>query len=285
MQTVPISFPNLGIFINPGTYFSVFGYSIHWYGVIIAFGFLLAVFYGDRRAKQFGFTEDHIVSMLLIAAPLAIICARIYYCAFSWEDFRDDPISCLYVWNGGIAIYGAILGAILGGWLYCHFAKLRFTAMLDLGALGLLIGQSIGRWGNFMNREVYGVETDSFLKMGLGAGDDVKYYHPLFLYESLWNALGFVLLHFYSKRRKFDGEVFLLYIVWYGLGRGVLEGMRMQEFNLMIPGTSIPFSQVLGFASAAVAAALWAYLRFSPKHGAKKLYAQEVAEREQKAET
>ena len=212
--------------------------------------------------------------------PLAIVCARAYYCAFSWEDFRDNPISCLYIWEGGIAIYGAVIGAVAGVWLYCHFAKVRFAAMLDIGALGLLIGQSIGRWGNFMNREVYGVETESFLKMGLGEGDGVKYYHPLFLYESLWNALGFVLLHFYSKRRKFDGEVFLLYVVWYGLGRGVLEGMRMEKYNLMIPGTSIPFSQVLGFASAAVAAAVWAVRRFSPKYRGKKLWAQEIAERE-----
>ena len=283
MQTIPISFPNLGVFLNPPTTVSLFGLTVHWYGVIIAVGFLLAVFYADRRAKQFGLTEDNILSMLLISVPLAIVCARAYYCAFSWEDFRDNPISCLYIWEGGIAIYGAVIGAVAGVWLYCHFAKVRFAAMLDIGALGLLIGQSIGRWGNFMNREVYGVETESFLKMGLGEGDSVKYYHPLFLYESLWNALGFVLLHFYSKRRKFDGEVFLLYIVWYGLGRGVLEGMRMTKYNLMIPGTSIPFSQVLGFASAAVAAAVWAVLRFSPKHRGKKLWVQEKAEREAKS--
>ena len=280
MATVPISFPNLGIFLNPPTSFTVLGLTVHWYGVIISVGFLLAVWYGDRRAKQFGLTEDNILSMLLFAVPLAIVCARAYYCAFAWEDFRDDPISCLYIWEGGIAIYGAVIGALLGGWIYCRLAKVRFAAMTDLGALGLMIGQSVGRWGNFMNREVYGVETDSFLKMGLGEGESVKYYHPLFLYESLWNALGFVLLHFYSKRRKFDGEVFLLYVVWYGLGRGVLEGMRMTQYNLMIPGTSIPFSQVLGFASAAVAAAVWALVRFSPKRREKKLWVQELAERE-----
>ncbi len=280
MQTVPISFPNLGIFLNPPTSFCVLGLNVHWYGVIISVGFLLAVFYADRRAKQFGLTEDNLLTMLLISVPLAIICARAYYCAFSWADFRDNPISCLYIWEGGIAIYGAVIGAVLGVWIYCRFSKVRLSAMLDIGALGLLIGQSVGRWGNFMNREVYGVETESFLKMGLGEGADVKYYHPLFLYESLWNALGFVLLHFYSKRRRFDGEVFLLYIVWYGLGRGVLEGMRMKQYNLMIPGTSIPFSQVLGFVSAAAAAAVWAILRFSPKRRGKKLWVQELAERE-----
>ena len=203
--------------------------------------------------------------MLLLAVPLAIICARIYYCIFSWADFKGDPISCLYIWNGGIAIYGAVIGAVLGVWIYTRIAKVRFPAMLDIGALGLLIGQSVGRWGNFINREVYGVETDSFLKMGLGEGADVKYYHPLFLYESLWNALGFVLLHFWSKRRKFDGEVFLLYVVWYGVGRGFLEGLRTTEFNLMIPGTSVPFSKVLGYLSAVAAAAVWAYLRFFRK--------------------
>lgn len=280
MQTIPISFPNLGIYLNPSTSVSVLGLNVHWYGAIIALGFLLAVFYADRRAKQFGLTEDNILTMLLISVPLAIICARAYYCIFAWEDFKDDPISCLYIWEGGIAIYGAVIGAVAGAWIFCHFSKVRFAAMLDVGGLGLLIGQSVGRWGNFINREVYGVETESFLKMGLGEGADVKYYHPLFLYESLWNALGFVLLHFFSKRRKFDGEVFLLYVVWYGLGRGVLEGMRMTQYNLMIPGTSIPFSQVLGFGSAAVAACVWAILRFSPKRRGKKLWAQEIAERE-----
>ena len=279
MLTVPISFPNLGIFLNPPTTVSIFGLTVHWYGAIISLGFLLAVFYANRRVKQFGLTEDNLLTMLLVAVPLALVCARAYYCVFSWEQFRDDPISCLYIWEGGIAIYGAVLGAVLGAWLYCRFAKVRFSAMLDIGALGLLIGQSIGRWGNFINREVYGVETESFLKMGLGDGSNVRYYHPLFLYESVWNALGFVLLHFFSKRRKFDGEVFLLYVVWYGLGRGVLEGMRMTQFNLMVPGTEMPFSQLLGFASAVIAAAVWAVLRFSPKRR-RTLLVQEIAARE-----
>ena len=276
---IPISFPNLGIFINPPVTASLFGLEIHWYGAIIALGFLLAVFYADRRAKQFGLTEDNLIAMLLLAVPLAIVCARIYYCVFSWEDFKDDPISCLYIWRGGIAIYGAVIGAVLGGWIYSRLSKVRFTALLDIGALGLLIGQSVGRWGNFINREVYGVETDTFLKMGLGEGASVRYVHPLFLYESLWNALGFVLLHVYSKRRKFDGELFLLYVAWYGVGRGFLEGLRMREYNLMIPGTAIPFSQVFGYLSAVIAASLWAILRFSRKRADRKLYAEIVAEK------
>ena len=165
MLTVLISFPNLGIFLNPPTTVSIFGLTVHWYGAIISLGFLLAVFYANRRVKQFGLTEDNLLTMLLVAVPLALVCARAYYCVFSWEQFRDDPISCLYIWEGGIAIYGGVLGAILGMWVLCRVKKLKFTAVLDLILTAFLIGQFIGRWGNFMNREAFGAPTDAFLRM------------------------------------------------------------------------------------------------------------------------
>jgi phosphatidylglycerol:prolipoprotein diacylglycerol transferase len=281
MSDISISFPGLGIGeMNPPQFFLLLGRPIYFYGVIIALGFLLAFAYCFKRVREFGLTSDELTDAILIGVPIGIVCARLYYVIFNWERYRANPISMLYIWEGGLAIYGGVIGAVLGIFLFSRVKKINMRPVLDIVSLGLLIGQSVGRWGTFMNREVYGVETESFLKMGLGEGADVKYYHPLFLYESLWNALGFVLLHFLSKRRRFDGEVFLLYVVWYGIGRGVLEGMRMTQYNLMVPGTSIPFSQVLGFASAAVAAGIWAALRFSPKRRGKKLWVRELAERE-----
>jgi len=257
----PILFPGLGLELNPPTLVFPnvpFLSNIHWYGLIIAVGLLLAVVYASARAKKFGLTEDNVITLLLWAVPAAILCARIYYCVFNWEMFRDNPVSCLYIWQGGIAIYGAIIGAVIACVLYCRGAKVNLGAMMDLGALGLLIGQSIGRWGNFVNREAFGAETESFLRMGLtDAYGNLAYYHPTFLYESLWNALGFLLLHLYSKHRRFDGEVFTLYVAWYGLGRFFIEGLRTD--SLYIPGTGIRVSQMVGIVSFLAAAVflLW----------------------------
>ena len=150
---------------------------------------------------------------------------------FSWADYADNPISVLYIWNGGLAIYGGVLGAAAGVILFCRIKKIRIGTVLDLVSLGFLIGQSIGRWGNFVNREAFGAATDSFFRMGLyntvtGAWE---YYHPTFLYESVWNAVGFVLLHVLSKHRKYDGEIALGYVAWYGLGRCLIEGLRMDS--------------------------------------------------------
>ena len=164
-------------------------------------------------------------------ASFAICCARAYYCAFSWDMYKDNPISVLYIWNGGIAIYGGVIGAVLGIIVFCKLKKLKISAVLDIVLLGFLIGQSIGRWGNFFNREAFGAETDSFLRMGLTntVTGETTYFHPTFLYESVWNAAGFVILHFVSKRRKFDGQMALMYAAWYGLGRCIIEGLRMDS--------------------------------------------------------
>jgi len=226
-----ISFPSLGIELNPPRELSVGPVSIHLYGLIIACGLMLAVLYGCRRCKRFGFREDDILDGVLWVTPFAILCARLYYCIFSWESYAADPVSVLYIWQGGLAIYGGVLGAVVGVAVFCRIKHIKLPALLDLVSLGFLIGQSIGRWGNFFNREAFGAATDSFLRMGLfnTVTGQTEYYHPTFLYESLWNAVGFVLLHFLTKYRKYDGQIALGYVAWYGLGRALIEGLRMDS--------------------------------------------------------
>ena len=226
-----ISFPGLGIEIDPVRAFRIGPLNIHMYGLIIACGLIAAVLYACRRSKQFGLKEDDIIDGVLWVTPFAILCARAYYCAFSWDMYRDNPISVLYIWEGGLAIYGGVLGALVGVTVFCLIKKIRIGALLDLVALGFLIGQSAGRWGNFFNREAFGAPTESFFRMGLlnTYTGQVEYYHPTFLYESVWNLCGFVLLHFLSKKRRYDGQIALRYAAWYGLGRAMIEGLRMDS--------------------------------------------------------
>ena len=226
-----ISFPALGFSWDPARSFSIGPLTINFYGLIIAIGLMLAVVYGCKRAKQFGMSVDDLTDGVLFIVPFAIICARLYYCIFSWKDYADDPISILYIWKGGLAIYGGVIGAGIGIVVFSLVKKIKVGAVLDITSLGFLIGQSIGRWGNFFNREAFGAETDSFLRMGLThkITGEITYYHPTFLYESVWNAAGFVLLHFLSKKRKFDGQIVLGYLAWYGLGRTFIEGLRMDS--------------------------------------------------------
>ena len=226
-----ISFPFLNLEVNPPRVLSLGPLDIHLYGMAIALGLMLAVMYASRRSKEFGLKEDDLMDGVLWVTPFAIVCARIYYCAFSWEDYAADPISVLYIWNGGIAIYGGVIGAVLGVIVFCRIKKLKVAMVLDLVLMGFLIGQSLGRWGNFFNREAFGAETDSFFRMGLlnEKTGITTYYHPTFLYESLWNAAGLVLLHFASKRRKYDGQIALCYAAWSGLGRCMIEGLRVDS--------------------------------------------------------
>ena len=274
MKYTTISFPGLGLELNPPSSFSIGAFSIHFYGVIIAFGLILAVVYGLRRRKTFGFTEDDILDGVLCIVPFAIICARLYYCVFEWDAYKNNPISILYIWEGGLAIYGGVIGAAIGMIVYTKVKKLNLPALLDLVSLGFLIGQSIGRWGNFMNREAFGAPTESFLRMGLfnarvGA---FEYYHPTFLYESLWNAVGFILLHNLTKKRQYDGQIALGYVAWYGLGRAYIEGLRMDS---LFWG---PFrvSQLLAAVSciAAVGVLIWQMFR---SHDRADLYVNRIA--------
>jgi phosphatidylglycerol:prolipoprotein diacylglycerol transferase len=226
-----ISFPFLGIEVDPPRTLSLGPLTIYYYGLIIAVGLLLAVWYCCKRSKTFGLKEDDILDGVLWVTPFAIVCARIYYCVFAWEEYAANPISVLYIWNGGIAIYGGVLGAVIGIAVICRVKKIRIATVLDIVLLGFLIGQFIGRWGNFMNREAFGAATDSFFRMGLynKVTNQWEYYHPTFLYESLWNVCGFLLLHFLSRKRKYDGQIALGYAAWYGLGRCMIEGLRVDS--------------------------------------------------------
>ena len=261
MQYTTISFPSLGLEMNPIRSFSIGPLEIHLYGVIIALGLLLAVLYACRRSKAFGIKDDDILDGVLWVTPFSILCARLYYCIFSWEQYASDPVSILYIWEGGLAIYGGVLGALIGVAVFCRYKKIKVTALLDLVSLGFLNGQCLGRWGNFFNREAFGAETDSFLRMGLfnPVTGVTTYHHPTFLYESLWNLAGFLLLHFLSKKRKYDGQIALGYVAWYGLGRAFIEGLRTDSLYWG------PFrvSQLLGGLScfAAVAVLVWQSFR------------------------
>lgn len=272
-----ISFPGLGITLNPARTFSVGPLTIHFYGLIIAMGLVLAVFYCMKRSEQFGLKEDDILDGVLWVTPFAILCARIYYVAFSWEMYRDNPISALYIWEGGIAIYGSVIGAALGIVGFCKIKKIRIATVLDLVSIGFLIGQFIGRWGNLFNREAFGAQTETFLRMGLkwSATGEVFYYHPTFLYESLWNMAGFALLHFLSKKRKYDGQVALGYMAWYGLGRTFIEGLRTDSLWWG------PFrvSQLLAAVSCIVAVGLLVWNHFKP-HAPENLLVNQVKNQE-----
>ena len=275
MTNYIIEFPGLGLKLNPPAGFSIGSFEVRLYGLIIALGLVLAVVYSLRRREQFGLSEDDLLDGVLWIAPFAIVCARLYYCAFEWDMYKDNPLSILYIWEGGIAIYGAVIGAAIGVFIHCKFIKkISILATLDLVSLGFMIGQMIGRWGNFFNREAHGGVTDSFLRMGLinpitGNGE---YYHPTFLYESRWNLFGFVLLHGISKGRKYDGQIALMYVTWYGLGRAFIEGLRTDSLwwgNFRV-------SQVLAAVTCAAAGIVLIVMAFRP-HDPADLFVNKVA--------
>ena len=276
-----ISFPSLGLTMNPPRGLEIGSFNIYFYGMIIALGMVLAVFYASRRSKEFGIKEDDLLDAVLWVTPFAIICARAYYCVFSWESYAANPLSVFNIREGGLAIYGGVLGAAVGVAVFCKIRKIRLTALLDLAALGFLIGQSMGRWGNFFNREAFGAETTSFLRMGLmnWYTGQVTYYHPTFFYESVWNALGFLLLHQFSKKRQYDGQVALGYAAWYGLGRAIIEGLRTDSLYLG------PFrvSQLLAAISCVAALSVLVY-QMRKEQDPAKLYVNVVAAKEQAEE-
>lgn len=258
MRGAEISFPMFGDFsVNPPSSFNLFGRPIYFYAVIIACGMVLAALYCAKRAPQFGLTEDNLYDFIIWAIPLCVIGARLYYVAFKWDYYAENFGEIVAIWNGGLAIYGGVLTGIIVALVWCKVKKIPFFALADLASLGLLIGQAVGRWGNFMNREAFGAETDAFCRMGLTyPGMETVYVHPTFLYESLWNLIGLVVLHIWTKkgRRKYDGQVFWLYIFWYGLGRAWVEGLRTD--SLYVGQTDIRVSQLLAAISAAAALAV-----------------------------
>ena len=266
-----VFFEGLGIdFDLPSVAFSIFGHEFRWYGIVIAFGFTLAVLYGGRMAYKWKMSLDGMVDVLLWGTIFGIICARLYYVAFEWSYYKEHLIEIPQIWNGGIAIYGGIIGALIGAAIGCKTGKINFPNLLDLGALGLLIGQGIGRWGNFFNQEAFGVNTttspfrmwsekiqdqlissaDTLTAKGIEFDPSLPV-HPTFLYESVWCILGFFILHYIVKRhRLFKGEIFMLYGIWYGLERAIVEGLRTD--SLYIGNTTLRVSQLLSIIIVAV---------------------------------
>ena len=241
-----ITFPALGISVTVNRVaFNVFGKDIYWYGVIIALGFALAVLYCSLRIRRFGFNNDLLFDALVAALPSAIVGARLYYVIWEWGYYSKYPSEIIAVWHGGMAIYGGIIGALVAVAVYGRVKRASIPGMFDVAALGLLIGQCLGRWGNFINGEAHGTLTDSVLGMTVnGYGP----FHPTFLYESVWTALGFVVLHLVSVYfYRFRGQIFLSYLVWYGAGRAVIEGPRTD--SLYIGQTDIRVSQVVAVVS------------------------------------
>jgi phosphatidylglycerol:prolipoprotein diacylglycerol transferase len=252
--------------VDPLPYFEVFGFRIYWYGVIIACGFILAVSYALARKKEFGLTEDNIIDMLIFAVPIGIIGARLYYVVFNFDLYRDDLAGIFRIRDGGLAIYGGVIFSVLTAYVFARVKKIPFGALLDDVAIPLLIGQSVGRWGNFINREAYGSVTNVLWRMGITLSDGtVTYVHPTFLYESLWNLLGIIVLHFWSKKQRlFDGHLFLMYLTWYGVGRGIIEGLRSDSLYLF--STGIRVSQLLAVLTAVVSVTLIAVIAADHKN-------------------
>lgn len=248
------------------------GNGIYWYGILIALGLVIAIWWCMNQKSKYGITEDDLLDSVLWGIPCAIVGARIYYVLFYLDQFKNSDGSfsfrkAIAIWDGGLAIYGAVIAVVIVGICVSRHKGYKLGAMLDLAVMGLLIGQCIGRWGNFFNREAFGVSTLTALRMGLynTLTGTVEYYHPTFLYESVWNLAGFVLLHFLSKKRTFDGQVALGYAAWYGLGRTFIEGLRMDSLYWG------PFrvSQVLAAVSCIAATAVLLVQHFRPHDPAK----------------
>ena len=259
-----INFPNLGIHLsNVGKTVSIGGFEIAYYGMIIACGMLLGLCLAMWVAKKTRQNPDLYFDVALYAIPVALLGARAYYVIFSWDQYKDNLIHILYFREGGLAILGGVIAAVITFYVYVKIKKQNFWLMVDTGCVGLVLGQIIGRWGNFFNREAFGGYTDGLFAMQLPLNAvrssdvtqemmehlqtirGVQYIqvHPTFLYESLWNTGVLLMLLFFTKRKKFDGEIFLLYLAGYGIGRFWFEGLRTDQ--LLLPGIGLPVSQVL----------------------------------------
>lgn len=263
---MPISFP--GLFgdweFNPDPIAIHIGHGVYWYGIILALAMLAGLLLCMKQAKHYGLTEDNVLDMVLWAVPCCILGARIYYVVFYLDLYRNADGSLdwgriIAIWDGGLAIYGTVIAGVIVALLYTRHKKLKFAAMTDLAVMGLLLGQIIGRWANFINREAFGGLTDLPWRMRLwvSAYQYIEV-HPTFLYESLWNLVGLLLiLLVVSKGRRFDGENTWFYFLWYGLGRSWIEGLRTDSlylFDWTILGQPIRVSQALSVVMAVVAA-------------------------------
>ena len=268
-----ISFPFLGSWtINPPSYVTVFGRTIYLYGIVIAAAFLLAIIWMTKKCKSFGIREDDLYDTIIWTIPIGIIGARLYYVLFSLEYYIANPSKIIAIWEGGLAIYGGIIAGIIVIFFLCRHKKMRVAAMLDLVIVGVIIGQMIGRWGNFFNREAFGRETGIFCRMGLTSPDGgTIYVHPTFLYESLWNFALFIFLSIFLKKnkRKYNGQIMLIYLLVYGIGRTLIEGLRTD--SLYIGNSGIRVSQLLSAVLAVFAAVMLIYNARRVKNGTLKL--------------
>ena len=300
-----VTFPGLGLeFHLNRVAFELFGRPIYWYGLIIVSGLLLAAWLCCRWSKRFGFTEDNVLDLLLFAVPVALVAIRVYYVVFNLGIYRNPDgslnwASMLRYSDGGLAIYGAIISSIIVLLIFCKVRKMNAMALADLGVHGLFIGQSIGRWGNFMNVEAFGGPTAAPWRM---CGPSIADYmlrheyvdeagaqailtgnlgvHPTFFYESAWNALGLLIVYRMGKKRKFDGQCFLFYILWYGIGRFWIEGLRTDSlyfFGLELFGMPIRTSQMVAGVSAIAAAVAMVVLFRRAKRNPQPLYVEKVA--------
>ena len=297
-----LTFPGLGLELelNPVLWQISENFGVHWYGFIIAVGFLLAVLWGCRQCNRFGFTQDNVFDILIVTVPSAIVGARLYYVIFEFDtfyvpgDIGATLTKIVRIWDGGLAIYGGLIAAVFAGYIVCRVKKLSFLAVADVASVGFLIGQSVGRWGNFVNVEAFGGVTDIAWRM---AGPNVASYlkrtgqisetvfnqitegalgvHPTFFYESVWNLIGILLLVFVVKKyRTFDGQMFFGYMIWYGVGRFWIEGLRTD--SLYIPGTSLRVSQAVAIISAAAGILFTLYYLFVKKPGESDLFVNRV---------
>lgn len=276
-----IDFPNIGIHLESvGDHITVFGFDIAYYGIIIGIGILVGLLIAVAEAKRTGQKEEDYYDLAIYAVIFAIIGARAYYVIFSWDMYKDDLLSILNIRQGGLAIYGGVIAAVITVLIFARIKKLSAPLLMDTAGLGLVAGQMIGRWGNFFNREAFGEYTDSLLAMRLPADavrssditelmrehmetvDGVSYIqvHPTYLYESLWCMMVLIIMLLYRKHKKFDGEVFLVYLLGYGLGRVWIEGLRTDQ--LLLPVVGLPVSQILAGVIVVVSTILIIYHRW-----------------------
>ena len=244
-----LSFPGfkIGEFEVDSVAFSIGSIEIAWYAIIITLGMICAVSYTIYRAKQVGISVDTIIDYALFVIPSGVIGARLYYVLTTLESYHSFK-DVINIRNGGLAIYGGILAGALAVFIVCKVKKIPFMTLADCCTPGIILAQAIGRWGNFTNGEAFGYETDIFCRMGISnslTGHELIYVHPTFLYESLWNIIGFILINIFYKRRQYDGQVFLLVFGWYGLGRMFIEGLRSDSLYTNLFGLEFRTSQVL----------------------------------------
>ena len=268
-----IEFPNLGLSfqIDP-VCFKIGNFEIYWYAVIIAFGIIAGFVYASFFCKKDGEDTEMLYDVLLFGVPSAIIGARAYYVIFNFSSYKDDLLSIFNIHEGGIAIYGGVIGAVLSTFIYAKIKKVNFLKLFDYGAAGLFTGQAIGRWGNFVNQEAFGGNYDGLFSMtgteikraltemkesGMAVNPDMGV-HPTFLYESLWNFLGILIIPFIFRKKNHTGLPFSFYICWYGLGRFIIEGMRTD--SLMIGSTGIRVSQVVAVLSVIISVFLYLFI-------------------------